>query len=74
MPNEEWEEMLQEVEEQIYSYKECEEKGHFWYPQEPQWFRYGWRWPWRTRIWDHCAGCGIAQLRQNRSRIWPRSS
>jgi hypothetical protein len=78
MPNEEWEELLQEVEEQIYSYNECEEKGHFWYKPEATWFRYGWRWPWRTRMFAlKCAGCGWAQFSDDgrpsrRRRPWPR--
>lgn len=78
MPSDEWEEHLQRAEEAIYTYKECDAKGHYWKPEKPQWFRYGWRWPWRTRMWDRCSGCGWAQLRakdgrpSKLSRPWPR--
>lgn len=70
MANEEWEEQLQKIEEQIYEYKECEEKGHFWYKPKAQWFRYGWRWPWRRRLWSQkCAGCGWVQLNTEHGRL-----
>lgn len=63
MANEEWEDQLQEIEEQeqIYSYRECKELGHFWgkpYSLLPWWYK-----PWKKRArFKKCQGCGIAQL------------
>jgi hypothetical protein len=72
MANEEWEKQLQEIEEQIYSYKECDEKGHFWYKLKAEWFRYGWRWPWRTKVRSKkCGGCGWVEY-NSRPRRWRR--
>ena len=43
-------------------YVQCKAQGHQFEVEPWQWFRYGWRWPWRSRMWLKCQGCGIAQL------------
>jgi hypothetical protein len=43
-------------------YQECNRLGHDFEVESYKWFRYGWRWPWRNRMWKVCRGCGIVQL------------
>lgn len=59
MPSEEWVWVSQS---NYLTYRECAKLGHFFEVEPWRWFRYGWRWPWRSRMWLKCQGCGIAQL------------
>ena len=65
MSEEEWNTLIEKFEGDIkypLKYGECSKQGHYFEVEPWRWFRYGWRWPWRSRMWLKCQGCGIAQL------------
>jgi hypothetical protein len=56
-----------------YTYSECKKRGHDFQEPKVEWFRWGWRLPWRTHsIFRICAGCGIGQFTGARSWVWPK--